>query len=538
MKSSNKHKHTNKLMRPYFRSLAHIVTASLFLTISFNGMVALAQELPPAELVDPASPVNPDSTPVPAPVVQDPKARTLVGTRVFETTAYYSPLPNQQRYVTGSYASDIRLNGRGTNGADGTPVYPGMVAAPSVYPFGTKMRIPGIGTVAVHDRGGAIVASQDTTRHDRLDIWMGFGDKGLSRALAWGRRTVTIELLGINPSIEEEITLTNYDPSERIPNPNPPSTTNTSSTTSKTVVKTSPVVIAPPALFEEDIWYLSSGASVVKLQRILQVLGYYKGAVDGFYGDDVRDAIFAFQKDHNLFDQQSELGAGHTGPQTRIALEKAFTDRRKTLIPTKSFGRGSHGEDVLKLQQILKSLGYDVPLTGIFDEKTESALFQFQKDQSIVLRETDKGAGYFGQKTLSALEKKYVASLTSQQAAVVIDVPSYLVQDLAPNSSGESVRQLQQELMKLNYLRVQPTGFYGPATAHAVFKFKQAQGIVTSEQDDNAQLFEVAARTRMNTIIASRFHIIKTIAVVNAKGAKVADTSSGTPKTSTTVAAK
>ncbi|MFA7278185.1 MAG: peptidoglycan-binding protein [Candidatus Gracilibacteria bacterium] len=527
-------------MRSHFRTLAHIVTVSFFFTISFNGMVALAQELPPAELTDPSSPVNPDT--VPAPVVQNPKARTLVGTRVFETTAYYSPLPNQQKYVTGSYASDIRLNGRGTNGADGTPVYPGMVAAPSVYPFGTKMRIPGIGTVAVHDRGGAIVASQDSTHHDRLDIWMGFGDKGLSRALTWGRRTVSIELLGINPSIEEEITLSNYDPSERVPNqnpnPNPPSTNNTPSTTNKAVVKTSPVVIAPPALFEEDIWYLSSGASVVKLQRVLQALGYYKGVIDGFYGDDVRDAVFAFQKDHSLFGQREELGAGHTGPQTRIALEKAFTDRRKTLIPTKSFGRGSHGEDVLKLQQVLKSLGYDVPLTGVFDEKTESALFQFQKDQSIVLRETDLGAGYFGQKTLSALEKKYVASLTSQQAAVVIDVPSYLVQDLAPNSSGESVRQLQQELMRLNYVRVQPTGFYGPATAHAVFKFKQAQGIVASEQDDSAQLFEVTARTRMNTIIASRFHIIKTIAIVNAKGSKVASEPSTTAKNSLTVATK
>ena len=35
-------------------------------------------------------------------------------------TAYYSPLPNQSFYIRGSLAADKRLNGRGTNGADGT----------------------------------------------------------------------------------------------------------------------------------------------------------------------------------------------------------------------------------------------------------------------------------------------------------------------------------------------------------------------------------------------------------------------------------
>ena len=37
------------------------------------------------------------------------------------------------------------------------------------------MQIPGIGFVAVHDRGGAI-------KNNRLDIWMGEGEEGLSRA--------------------------------------------------------------------------------------------------------------------------------------------------------------------------------------------------------------------------------------------------------------------------------------------------------------------------------------------------------------------
>jgi hypothetical protein len=30
--------------------------------------------------------------------------------RYFQITAYYSPLPNQKKYETGSYAGDVRLN--------------------------------------------------------------------------------------------------------------------------------------------------------------------------------------------------------------------------------------------------------------------------------------------------------------------------------------------------------------------------------------------------------------------------------------------
>ncbi|MBU0668223.1 hypothetical protein KJ951_03160, partial [Patescibacteria group bacterium] len=47
-------------------------------------------------------------------------------TRTYIISAYYSPLPGQLKYVTGSYQGDIRLNGGGVHGADGTPVYPGM----------------------------------------------------------------------------------------------------------------------------------------------------------------------------------------------------------------------------------------------------------------------------------------------------------------------------------------------------------------------------------------------------------------------------
>ena len=107
----------------------------------------------------------------------------------FEVSAYYSPLPNQEKYVCGSYEEDLKMNGDGEYGADGTPVYVGMISAPTKYSFGTKIFIPGLGVGTVHDRGGAIYSSKG---YDRLDIWMGYGDEGRKRALRWGRRRVVI----------------------------------------------------------------------------------------------------------------------------------------------------------------------------------------------------------------------------------------------------------------------------------------------------------------------------------------------------------
>ena len=78
-------------------------------------------------------------------------------TRDFVVTAYYSPMPNQSFYLRGNYEAEKRLNGNGTHGASGKPVFTGMLAAPSSYSFGTRIEFDGLGVGIVEDRGGAIV---------------------------------------------------------------------------------------------------------------------------------------------------------------------------------------------------------------------------------------------------------------------------------------------------------------------------------------------------------------------------------------------
>jgi 3D (Asp-Asp-Asp) domain-containing protein len=101
--------------------------------------------------------------------------------RIIRVTGYYSPLPDQVKFATGSYRGDIILNGRGIMGSDTTPVYIGMAAGPPHMEFGTNVIIEDLGKFnlpkiyTIHDRGGAI-------NGNRLDIWVGKGEQAMKKA--------------------------------------------------------------------------------------------------------------------------------------------------------------------------------------------------------------------------------------------------------------------------------------------------------------------------------------------------------------------
>jgi 3D (Asp-Asp-Asp) domain-containing protein len=68
--------------------------------------------------------------------------------------------------------------------ASGTKAKVGTIAADTnVFPFGTRMRIPGYGDGVVEDRGGAIQGG-------KIDLFF----KSHKDALEWGRQTVTVEV--------------------------------------------------------------------------------------------------------------------------------------------------------------------------------------------------------------------------------------------------------------------------------------------------------------------------------------------------------
>ena len=119
----------------------------------------------------------------------NPKTR-LYGKKVKAVvTAYYGPLRFQKYYVTGSYEEETKLNGRGKRTSSGTEPKIGTVAADTaVFPYGTKIMVEGYGLCIVEDTGSSI-------KGNRLDLFMGYGEPALLKALRWGEKEVEILVL-------------------------------------------------------------------------------------------------------------------------------------------------------------------------------------------------------------------------------------------------------------------------------------------------------------------------------------------------------
>lgn len=315
--------------------------------------------------------------------------------RQFTVTGYYSPLPDQSFYVTGDYQSEIRLNGKGTNGADGTPVFPGMIAAPASYPFGTVICLPDFGCGAVHDRGGAIVekGGRNIARHDRLDLWMGYGEEGLARALDLGlwHTEGTLYAVGEASGVNLAVNFKAATPISRL------------------------LDVPAAKEFVENLYEGSEGEAVIDLQRMLTKLGYYHGNDHGIYNDELKMAVLEFQLEQFVIESETSTGAGRFGPSTRehlsLALHKhetqvALAQRWDDFHFEGHLAKGKRDESVLKLQEMLVQRELlDHQPTGYFGKLTKTALIDFQIEEGIITHATAAGAGTVGPQTRERLNQ-------------------------------------------------------------------------------------------------------------------------------------
>lgn len=412
-------------------------------------------------------------------------------TKTFVITGYYSPLPGQSVYLTGSLEAEKRLNGNGTNGADGTEVYPGMVAAPKTFAFGTKMKIPGIGTVAVHDRGGAIV-------NNRLDIWFGSGEEGLARALAWGKRSVDVTVYGIDSSITEQVAI------DLMPKAN--------LERFRVAYASHTQVSSTPQKVFKDLAYGESGDEVRLMQEYLSLLGYFDESASGYYGESTVNAVKEFQLDTGVIKDTNEVGGGVFGPKTRDTFESQLEKNRVEdleNIPTETLFKGKTGDDVQKLNYFLSAFGYlqssHAAITR-FDNATEDALKRMQYDLNVINTEKDVGSGVYGKKTQTSL-KQLVEQRWNPGKKFTIEegaTPLTFTQQLSPDQQSVSVQNVQRMLRDLHFLSIQPNGYYGRVTQHAVFKFQQAFGIVAAETDDGAGVVGPKTLAKLNELASQR----------------------------------
>lgn len=404
-------------------------------------------------------------------ILSNPEIRTEPYTQDFLITAYYSPLPGQCCYVKGGLYADKVLNGQGIMGKDGTPVFPGMIAAPTSYPFGTKVSLPGLGTFAVHDRGGAI-NELDSGMH-RLDIWAGYGEEGLARALAFGMQHVKGTVYP-NASAQPEVQVVLED----LPAP-------INELKTYFVEKDNFLAMRP----KEG----ERGLSVYMLQDHLQKIGYLHHRPTGFFGPETSQAFTAFLQDFQVDaprDQLSKTSAAYVlGARTRIDAREPFA---QYIDPDAS------ADSIAEAQRLLRFLGYYKGRTnGAYDDNLFASILKFQQEYGLVGSAEDNGAGRIGPLTSKAIRAAWNRKLVARHAdhhltlhAIDVEVEKRghrIAYFLGDGYTGKQVRLLQAELAALGFFPEEKiNGVYGPLTEESVIKYQFDRGIITTRADTGA----------------------------------------------------
>ncbi len=307
----------------------------------------------------------------------------------FIVTAYYSPLPNQRQYMTWSYYWDLRLNWNWHTTASQKPINIWYLAAPTKYPFGTKIYFNWYGVWVVEDRWWAIVKAWNRWyEYDRIDVWVGYWDEWLQRAKKWGKRTIKWRVVSRISKVNLEF--------------------------GKDVLKTVENIKVNPKNHNEK--------DVKKLQEKFIEFSIYNWEIDGKY-ESIKESLINFQVENKIIKSKNDIAAWWFGPKTYLTLLKKYWNEdilikkeTKNLMETSDKVKIilNHEEiklnwdapqesEVKKVQSLLKKLGmYDWEIDGSFD-KIKKILLDFQKKAGIIRKDDDWWAWYFWEKTKQAL---------------------------------------------------------------------------------------------------------------------------------------
>lgn len=242
---------------------------------------------------------------------------------------------------------------------------------------------------------------------------MGYGDDGLRRALAWGKRTV-------KGRVSKSVAVTKESVSIEL------------ASVPKVPIAASPVKTADERVWSEPIGPNSSKEMIRTLSERLSDVGYLASGKRDTFDAEVRFALIRFQGDKGLLKGVKDANAGYYGPATRKALKAAYVEKTKEIeeVSVELSGLSSEltdkiasvskevdslraslesvgtpkdneiGSHVRVLQEALVSLGYlDAKPTGIYGPKTRDAVAAFQMGNGLVVSKSDPNAGKFGKLT-------------------------------------------------------------------------------------------------------------------------------------------
>lgn len=405
----------------------------------------------------------------------------------FFVTAYYSPLEGQCCYIRGGLKADRMLNGEGHTTADGTPVFAGIAAAPSSYPFGTQISLPGLGTVEVHDRGGAIQELPDGIH--RIDLWVGEGEEGLSRALALGG----LRMKG-----------TVYPPKSTQPGMHFDLATLEHAWEKLRVYLTaeSGLLNVRPRLGDVSL-------SVTLLQEHLKTLGYFRHPVTGKFGSVTENALRRFLRDVGLREPSDHV-TDLTASYVLAALQRKNSGESFAFV-----GPDSASSAVKAAQRTLRFLGFYRGRTdGAYNDTLFHVILGIQRTYGLVGTAEDPGAGRIGPLTLERLRREWSRKHIAMRAndfLMLHKITDLLAQRgerieqfLGEGHTGDQVRHLQLLLADEGLFPPEKiNGVFGSLTKESVLRYQLTYGLI--ENSDHEAAGYVGPAT-MRHLLRSRVH--------------------------------
>ena len=224
-------------------------------------------------------------------------------------------------------------------------------------------------------------------------------------------------------------------------------------------------------------------ASVKAVQERLKELGYYKNTCDGDFGSVTVNAVKAFQKKNGLTQDgkvnESTLKKLNSSSAIAANGKAVATEEKKeeTKVDDGTLKKGSKGNEVKKVQQRLKELGYyKSSCDGDYGSVTVTAVKAFQKKNGL------NADGVCGASTLKKLNsssaiasngKTLSAAEEEKKEETKVDTDATLKQ----GAKGIEVKKVQQRLKELGYYTYGIDSDYGYRTVAAVKAFQKKNGL-------------------------------------------------------------
>lgn len=228
--------------------------------------------------------------------------------------------------------------------------------------------------------------------------------------------------------------------------------------------------------------YGAQGEDVSAIQERLKELGYYTGKVSGNYLDGTQSAIKTFQKEYGL-EQTGQVDA-----ETYDQLSSA---------EYRDLSNGDDGDDVTRLQERLKELGYFTrSATGKYRSITANAIKRFQKQnglESTGTADIETQRVLFGENALADGASPTPTPNPDEDLGDVNDmvlagdgeaVVEEYEKQLTRGAKGENVKKVQTRLKELGFFDGPISGNYMNQTVAAVKAFQLHNGMEETGKTD------------------------------------------------------